>query len=481
MNQLYTTMRKDHRYDKSRSSGSATQLQWVWMAIFLVALALLGGSSRPDPAQIAMLRPIAALLLIPAIYHLRLADLASYKALIVFMGVLIIWMVLQLVPLPPALWQSLPDRDVIVALDKLAGNEDLWRPLSLAPFRGLNSLFSLIVPVCALLLVLTMKLNSKVLLTIIAGLGLVNAIFGLLQVLGGSRSFLYLYAITNPDTPVGLFANENHSAVFSALVLLVVARLFLDKQAAYRPYWMKLAYGPVFLLVLLTALISASRAGLMTTFFAIIAIGIMAWMTFRIQATGNRSNRSSASQPSRKSMYAALGGFIAVILALILVFLWLERTPAFQDLMGRNSMEDLRWKTWPVFQTMLDAHWLLGTGFGSFDTVYRFYEPDDLLSRAYLNHAHNDWVQIIIEGGIPAAACLVGFLIWQAKFIRDLAGRKEHQVLAVFCLAVLAIIGLASIVDYPVRTPIFQAALIWILIAVIQDAMPRKTKDTQRL
>ncbi|MFX5476572.1 hypothetical protein ABTD55_21880, partial [Acinetobacter baumannii] len=86
---------------------------------------------------------------------------------------------------------------------------DVWRPISLAPFRGLNSLLSLIVPVCALLLAVSMKLNSRVLLTIIAGLGLVNALFGLLQVVGGSRSFLYLYSITNIDTPVGLFANEN--------------------------------------------------------------------------------------------------------------------------------------------------------------------------------------------------------------------------------------------------------------------------------
>lgn len=468
LNPSISSPRKSIRHSKSRSSASATQLQWFWMAVFLVVLALLGGSSRPDPVQLAMLRPMAALLLIPAMYYIRLDDLAPARIVLLFLGGLLLWMVVQLVPLPPGLWQGLPDRETIVALDRLAGNADVWRPISLAPFRGLNSLLSLIVPVCALLLAVSMKLNSRLLLTIIAGLGLVNALFGLLQVVGGSRSFLYLYSITNIDTPVGLFANENHSAVFSALSLLAVTRLFLDHNPIHRPVWMKLAFVPVFLIILFTVLISASRAGLMATLFAIIASGLMGWMTVRSRGSGKA--KVKVPETSRKAIYAATAGFALVVLLIVVAFLWLERTPAFQDLMGRNSMEDLRWKTWPVFQTMVSNHWLLGTGFGSFDTVYRLYEPDDLLARSYLNHAHNDWVQIVIEGGVPAALLLVGLLIWLARFVRTLLGSREHQALAVFCLAVLAIIGSASLVDYPARTPIFQAVLVWLFLAVVHDA-----------
>ena len=56
---------------------------------------------------------------------------------------------IQLVPLPPALWQALPGRDLVAESLALAGSPGLWMPLSLDPGRTLVALVGLTAPAIA--------------------------------------------------------------------------------------------------------------------------------------------------------------------------------------------------------------------------------------------------------------------------------------------------------------------------------------------
>jgi O-antigen ligase len=124
---------------------------------------------------------------------------------------------------------------------------------------------------------------------------------------------------------------------------------------------------------------------------------------------------------------------------------------------------------------MMRDHWLFGTGFGSFDAVYRIYEPTALLLPLYVNHAHNDWAQLVIEGGLPAAICLLGLMGWVAMAIWRIARRTPGSgALVVFWTAWLAIMMAASTVDYPLRTPIFQAVSVWLMLCLAFDSMASK-------
>lgn len=446
----------------------------LWVGVFIIALALLGGSSRADPIQNAILRPIAALLLIPALYRLRAADIASIRAMIVLGSVMLGWMILQLVPLPPALWQSLPGRESIARLDQLAGIEGVWRPLSLAPFRGLDAALGMVVPVAALLLALSARLKAQAILLAITAMGLINAAFGILQVIGGPKSPFYLFALTSRGAPAGIFANENHSAVFSSIVLLVIARLAISGPAGNLPKWVRLSLAPASLFVLLAVLISGSRAGLATTVLALGAGGLMLWFGLRAGGTPSSRKGSSAGTDRRFGIALLAGGATAVV-AVVAAFLLLDRAPAAGDLLTSKSFEDLRWSLWPVLTEMMRDHWLLGTGFGSFDAVYRIYEPTALLLPLYVNHAHNDWAQLVIEGGLPAAICLLGMLGWVSARIWRIARRTRGSgALVVFWTAWLAIMMAASAVDYPLRTPIFQAVSVWLMLCLAFDSMASK-------
>jgi hypothetical protein len=465
-----------HRQQTARRSSTALSLiktapsvkaGWVWLGVFAVVVALLGGSSRFDPIQIAALRPLSALLLIPAFYYLAAADLRRGTALCVLLLLTALWMALQLIPLPHSIWAGLPDRGVIAEIDLMIGLGDTWRPVSMAPFRGWNALASLVVPVAALLLALAFKANPRQLLLLIVGIGLIDAGFGLLQVIGGSRSPLYLFAITSRGAPAGIFANENHSAVFSALVLLVLARLVQSSRTEGDPAWLRLAYAPASIFILLAILVSGSRAGFATALAALLVSGMMIWL-------GSEKPSHQSQKKARSASTMRLSGrlltpiFLGVVAVMLATFLWLERTPAFQDIMAVDAFEDLRWSLWPILKDMAANHWLVGTGVGSFDAVYLLYEPTSLLLPRYVNQAHNDWAQIVIEGGLPAVGLVSGAMIWIGVCLWALI-RKGATVLVLFWLAVLTILAAASGVDYPLRTPVFQAVLVWLLLTLGWD------------
>ena len=91
-------------------SFAAVRHGWVALALFAAVVAIFGGSSRFDAIQLAALRPLAALFLIPAIYFFARDRVADFRTPLVLLLLLAGWMAIQLVPLPPGIWQSKPRR-----------------------------------------------------------------------------------------------------------------------------------------------------------------------------------------------------------------------------------------------------------------------------------------------------------------------------------------------------------------------------------
>src|SRR3546814_8071358 len=55
-------------------------------------------------------------------------------------------------PLPPAIWSAFPGREIVSGVFDASGLDKSWQPLSIDPFAGWNSLFSMVVPAAALVL-----------------------------------------------------------------------------------------------------------------------------------------------------------------------------------------------------------------------------------------------------------------------------------------------------------------------------------------
>lgn len=456
---------KESRIMAAASQTLPSYATWLSLGVFAAVVALLGGSSRPDPVQIVALRPLAALAVFPALLWLTFEQVRAHGFLVGLFAFTVAWMALQLVPLPVSIWSSLPGRADIAAIDAIVGLEEHWRPISMVPTRGWNALAAMIVPAAALLLAIASRANRTVLLQIIVALGGANALMGLLQAVVGGSGILSFYGQLRPEAPSGFFANENHSAVLCAITLMLSAKLVSadTNRAQRRPFL--IGYVAAFFLAFVAILAGGSRAGLLCAAVALAASGYFVWeraQALRRQTDRQRTARRLLDNP--RFVTAMLAG--GLLLALVALY-YLARTPAFTELSNSGSIEELRWKVLPVLIDMARNFWLLGTGIGSFEEVYHIYEGTELLGPKYLNHAHNDWLQLVIEGGLPAALALGAFLAWWLWCALRLARRKSAgRGEALFWIGLMAVVALASIVDYPLRTPLFQVIAMWFVLAL---------------
>ncbi|KZY19130.1 hypothetical protein A3726_34715 [Erythrobacter sp. HI0037] len=138
-----------------------------------------------------------------------------------------------------------------------------------------------------------------------------------------------------------------------------------------------------------------------------------------------------------------------------------------------------RFQALPYVLEAIRLYWPVGAGFGTFDPVYRVIEPDRLLEARYLNHAHNDVLEILLDGGVFAAAIFIGALIWWLRAsVRVWRARDGDATMAQVGSLVIFMVLLASLVDYPARTPIVMAILtlaaVWLSRGV---QFPRKNRE----
>lgn len=123
-----------------------------------------------------------------------------------------------------------------------------------------------------------------------------------------------------------------------------------------------------------------------------------------------------------------------------------------------------------------DAPWL-GTGLGTFEDVFRFYRTSEFTQSALT--AHNSYLELVLELGIPAASAL--FLLFGAFTLLTLAGAARRQRDSAFASAGLAatiLVGAHASFNYSFHIPAV-AATYWLLMgaACAQSWSSRRTDD----
>lgn len=355
---------------------------------------------------------------------------------------------LQLLPLPEAIWQ-LPPARAPLAVELEAAGVDAMHRWSLNPVATERAALWLL-PAAALYLS-ALQLDGwwrRRLLAILVLAAVGSLLLGFAQVAAGRGSALYFYAITNPGAAVGFFANRNHFASLLAVALpLVVVGLAASVGAhpgedrGRRLLRLALGAGLVALIVLGLA-IARSRAGLV--------LGMVGVLLSLPVALGLRQGRGA-----RRLMAFAfgLGGLLVVQFGLYGILQRLEVDP----------LEDERFRIAPVVLQAARDHGPLGAGLGSFRRAFEAVDPRPRAE--YINHAHNDWAQLWLEGGwLGLGLGLAGLVAlawaavsaWRAP-VAGAAGR--HRAMRLACVIAMALLALHSLADYPLRTTAMLAVL----------------------
>jgi O-antigen ligase len=430
----------------------------------LAACFFLGGSARGNVASLMILRPISILLLGFGLWHLRWSQVKAHRFLVALALAILAIPALQMIPLPPEVWSNLPGRDLVMEIDRVAGLGRIWRPLSLTPDASRNALYAAVVPFTVLILGIQLSFEERSrLLPMVLILCGVSALLGLLQTLGDPQGPLYFYDVTNNGSAVGLFANRNHQALLLAMMLPILALLARGSGAgAHVRRLIALASG---LALLPLILITGSRAGLIVAGVALLAIPLIL----------GRVRRSASEAPVTKSgrinalPFAWQAGLVLAGSCLIVLTLWLGRDVAWDRMLASESAGEDRFKILPTLISMILAYAPAGTGMGSFMQIYQVHEPDALLTPKYMNHAHNDWLEVLLDGGAVAALLLaiaiIGFLIQSKRAFSVRAASSAPVQFARLGLVMVLLSALASVSDYPLRVPslasLFTLAVLW--------------------
>ena len=429
---------------------------------YIALVFLLGGGARDDIASLVVLRPLALVVLG---YALVIADAERMRANRGFLLLAGAWVALvasHLIPLPPGIWQALPGRELAVEIDHAAGLGDPWRPLSLVPHRTLNALFALSVPLAALVLAVNCSREGlRQSVYVLLALALVGAVLSLLQVIGGPGNPFYFYRVTNADSAVGLFANRNHNAVFLALAIVMLGALHVLRRPPreLQGSWALILGGTALALVPFIV-ITQSRAGLA---LGVLALGAWYWL----QRGGSAQGPARRGRAPLVNPLVIAVGVGAVALAAI-TWLFTAGNALERLTRGGSADDELRLRIWPTTVELAAQHFPFGSGIGSFVEVYEVAEASSTLGTSYINHAHNDWLELAMTGGLPAVLLVAAGVMWVLlKGIRGFAGASPaDRTLRRLGWIVIGVFAVASLYDYPLRTPalatVFILALVWI-------------------
>ncbi len=429
-----------------------------------------GGASRIDIQSLPILRPFSVLICAIALMSLRTHHLSGRSSLFAAFAIALVMALAHIIPLPSSIWQALPGRSELIAVDSLAGLRDEWRPLTIAPANGWHAFTSLFAPLAVLLLgVQLSREDLRRLLPLVIALGAVSGLVGLLQVISDPQGPLYFYQITNNGSAVGLFSNRNHAATFLACLfplLAVYASMATGNEDQIRARQLLSASVAIVLVPLI--LVTGSRSGLISGLLGLVAAGLI----YRRPAEGRKVRRGDG----RKSigLVPILGGIAALSLGFLTFFF--SRAVAIERLFDETANVS-RIDYWALSVDMFWKYFPWGSGSGSFVEAFLIVEPANQLTANYVNRAHNDWIETAVTFGVPGllllASSVVLFALQSYKIWAVADGSSRPIVLARAASAAILIIAIASFSDYPLRTPtmmsLFALFLLWLSSARSQQ------------
>lgn len=423
------------------------------MVVLLAFAVLLGGASRQHALRLALVELAALPLLIMAGGKL-FSDEDFWNRHRLALGLLLgmaATPLLQLIPLPPAIWTALPGRDPLVLSLGLANIPPGWAPLSLTPEQTWRAFLALIPPAAMFIAVLTATADLRRRLVYLL-LACVTAaiLLGVLQLVSGR---FYPWTTTEPGNMVGFFANRNHLATLLLVSLPFAAAILggafrLRTEGGQAALWLSMTFMG---LVVIALGVTRSRTGVILVGPALVASFVIAWIA------GGRGRL-------RPQLLAVIGGAAVAVAAIGLFALG-----PIMDRFDPNAAPEGRFENWPTVAEAAQSYLPVGSGLGSFDPVYRSVEPLERLDATFFNQAHNDYLEIWLETGWIGAGLLIGFLIWWTRRTWSAwraAPSRDTDIQRAASVAMLMVM-IHSAVDYPIRTE--TIAVIFALCAALLE------------
>ena len=403
-----------------------------------VALAtafVLGGASRQHELRLAIVELVAIPALVIAVVSLLATpDRRPSRTATILLAALCILPLVQLLPLPPGIWTSLPGREELSLALELTGITPGWTTISLTPDKTWQAFLALIPPTAVFLGVLAVRSDGKLRLVQLLLAGIITAVLlGSAQLVSGGEQ-LYPWQTTDAGSVVGFFANRNHFATLCLISLPFAAALgaYDLRRNGGKNLWLSILFVGF---IIVTLGVVRSRTGILLLGPTLAASLAVAWV-------------ASRGRP-KPLMWGILAS--AALTSAVVSFFAMGPILARFDAGGPRES---RFENWPTVVQAADAYLPVGSGIGSFDAVFRSVEPLERLDATFFNQAHNEYLEILLETGWLGVGLLVLFGVWFARraWSAWTGGPGTQRDLQRASSIAIAVVLLHSVVDYPLRT-----------------------------
>lgn len=432
------------------------------IAVYLLLCILLGGSSQGVWMNLAL-----QLLGIAVIAWAAIAgapaeeegDRATAPYLLLGLGLVVV--LLQLIPMPASLWSDFPGRQDLARGYSLLGLPLPPLPVSEAPYLSVTTVFALIPAVAIFAAATLLRASPRWLaMAVVAGMAC-SILLGALQVANGPRSWPYLYDITNAGA-VGVFANRNHMGTLLLVSIPFGTALMVSTRAqgsGSRQGRLALGIAGLVLVVVGIAL-NGSVAALALALPVLLA--------------------SAALVPAAVRWRRVALPIAAVALIGGVVIVGTNPIPSVATDLGAAESVQSRGQMWSTTETAIRDTFPLGTGLGTFEQVYRQYEQPGQITRSYVNHAHNDYLELALELGAAGIVLMVLFLAWWAIAAVRVWTTPLSSAFGRAATIASAVILAHSIVDYPLRTAAISAVFA-ACIGLMAQTRPRGDDEPRHI
>lgn len=321
----------------------------------------------------------------------------------------------------------------ILLFSVLLSNTPLFSFIKLIPFLA-----------CAVAAILVFELNQKLITFLMVSLlflGVFEMFYGYKELYSTQENVLWVPKKAHLGYLTGTYLNRNHLAGLFELLLGINLGLFifsLKKKQYFKSTMLAFLWACLFFSLLKTG----SRSGVLCA-----SISILFFFCFSIL------KRDFVKVSAFLFLFVGLGA--AWCLRDIIIHRVADLLLVEEDLGGRI----IAWKdTWRL---ILDHPWT-GVGLGNFKWVFPQYQSGELLMA--WNFAHNDYLQMAAEIGLPATIVLIGsFIYFFARAIKCYFFMNQDEwVLGMGALTGVLSLSLHGFSDY--NFSVFGNFFLWSIL-----------------
>jgi O-antigen ligase len=390
------------------------------------------------------------------------------------MGILLAWMILQAVPLPPSLVERLtPVHWEAVAAARMATGQDprAWVALSVAPSATFERLLDVVPAMGVLIAAREMawwwRDRMWIAVAPVIGIAFVESLAGLTQ--------FYFMRVAGVATAAvrGTYVNRNHFAGLLEMAFPVAVVLAISTWRRSAAQSGQATAGPAFRIAFLLAISASLLTGVVLSQSRMGFISTLAGTAFTMLIVPLSRAKTDEVVGARRAWRWVVP--LALPLAMLVLLPTRELVLRFADMASTGELsKDDRVGIWQDTLHLIGAYKWTGCGLGAYEHgLYRYKTTAPVNT---VDFAHNDYLQILAELGIPGAilaATLAGWIVARTLGVVLWRRGARNWELAVGLFASLVTIGLHSLADFNLYIPANALAFAWLSGVAVSPGLRR--------